>query len=172
MGDRSSKANGGKYGGGKRSEGNGTFGQDALGHKYTEQEYQDRLKELNQFSTYHYHATTVSAISGIRENGLVPSRGHLGEEVYMAKTEESAREWSESTSTGGMVVTRVKNTYLAKTDYSDYDKTKNGEGSTSMKIPTSEVQVKTADGKWINIKDAVVSYVNGKPRVVKRPKQK
>lgn len=148
----------------------GKYGSDIFGRQYTKQEYQDRLKTLNTFSDYHYHATTESALSGIKSKGIIPKRGHLGDEVYMAKTEESAVKWTTSTSTSGQVILRVNNKYLAKTDYMDYDMTKSGEGSTGMTIPAKEVEVKTSNGEWISIKDAVVSYMRGKPNIIKRPK--
>lgn len=147
------------------------YGQDELGHKYTKEEYEDRLKKLNQYEKYHYHATTESALKGIKEDGLVPKRGWAGDGVYMAKTAQSAVEWTEDTSTAGKVVIRVKNTFLAKTDYVDFDKKKSGEGVTAFAIPQEQLEVKTFDGKWIPIKDAVVSYMRGVARIIKKPKQ-
>lgn len=154
----------------ERPEGDGTYGEDQLGHKYTKEEYESRLEELNEYDKYHYHATTVNAISGIKSEGLKPHRGHAGEEVYMAKTKDSALEWAHNTSTGGTVPIRIKNTFLAKTDYLDYDKLPDGEGSTSSIIPVKELEVLTSDGKWIPIKDAVVSYSRGVPSVIRRPR--
>lgn len=163
----------GSRGAGGRPEGDGSWGQDGNGHKYTEKEYKQRLAELNEYDPYHYHATTIQGLVGIRRSGaILPNEGRLGSEVYMAKTASSALEWTADTSTGGTVLTRVSNKYLAKTDYTDYDRTKGGEGSTSRSIPISQVQVKTTAGPWISAKDAVVSWVGGKPTVIKRPKRR
>lgn len=153
-----------------KQEGDGTYGKDENGHKYTKEEYDNRLKELDEFSKYHYHATTVGAVKGIKEEGLLPSEGHFGQGVYMARTEDSAKQWTEGTSTGGNVVIRVKNTYLAKTDYMDIEPGKGGEGLSAATIPVKELEVKTAEGKWIPLKDCVVSYRRGKPYIIRRPK--
>lgn len=153
-----------------RSEGDGTYGVDQLGHKYTKEEYEERLDALNEYEKYHYHATTINAINGIKKEGLKPSIGHAGEEIYMAKTKDSALEWTSSTSTGGNVAIRVKNTFLAKTDYLDYDHSIKGEGSTSTTIPLKELEVLASNGKWIPLKDAVVSYMRGIPTIILRPK--
>ena len=150
----------------KIPEGDGTWGENQLGHKYTKAEYDKRLEELNQYGNYHYHATTESAVKGIMDKGLVPSEGHAGCEVYMAKTSDSALEWAESTSTSGKVVMRVNNEYLAKTDYLDYDKTKGGEGSTASTIPAGEIEVRTYDGRWIPLEKARLQYNRGVSRIV------
>ena len=127
---------------------------------YSKAKYEQRLKTLNEFGEYHYHATTAAGIAGMQKTGGInPSRGHMGNEVYMAKTEQAAKDWTE-TSTGGKVVVRVKNTYLAKTDYMDFDRDKNGEGSTERRIPNSVVQVKAANGNWYPID--VVQVRNGR----------
>lgn len=155
----------------KRDKNQGEYGQNALGHKYTKEEYEERLRDLNEFSKYHYHATTQRGFEGIKKDGINPSPGHAGTGVYFAKTEDSAKEWTADTSTGGQIVLRVKNTYLAKTDYMDFDRNKDGEGSTDFKIPIKEVEVKTSNGEWIPIKDAVTSWQRGKPSIIKRPKR-
>lgn len=154
----------------EKTEGDGTYGEDQLGHKYTREEYEKRLETLNEYEKYHYHATTFNAIRGIKEEGLKPSIGHSGEEVYMAKTKNSALEWTSSTSTGGTVVIRVANTFLAQTDYIDYDHNIKGEGSTSATIPLSQLEILTSDGKWIPLKDAVVSYMRGVPTIIRKPR--
>lgn len=154
----------------EKTEGDGTYGEDQLGHKYTREEYEERLETLNEYEKYHYHATTFNAIRGIKEEGLKPSIGHAGEEVYMAKTKNSALEWTSSTSTGGTVVIRVANTFLAQTDYIDYDHNIKGEGSTSATIPLSQLEILTSDGKWIPLKDAVVSYMRGVPTIIRKPR--
>ena len=167
MGGRGSSG-GKRSGGGGRPEGDGSYGQDQNGHKYTKEEYESRLKALNEYDEYHYHATTEGAFNSIRDDGLKPNRGHLGEEVYMAKTAEDALDWTAGTSTGGEIVTRVSNAYLAKTDYIDYDRTKGGEGSTSMRIPVSQVQVRTHSGSWVNIQDAALFRSGGRTFVIRR----
>lgn len=154
----------------EKTEGDGTYGENQLGHKYTREEYEERLETLNEYEKYHYHATTFNAIRGIKEEGLKPSIGHAGEEVYMAKTKNSALEWTSSTSTGGTVVIRVANTFLARTDYIDYDHDIKGEGSTSATIPLSQLEILTSDGKWIPLKDAVVSYMRGVPTIIRKPR--
>lgn len=167
MGGRGSSG-GKRSGGGGRPEGDGSYGQNENGHKYTKEEYESRLKALNEYGEYHYHATTEQAYMKIREEGLKPSLGHTGEEIYMAKTEIDALEWAEQTSTNGKIVTRVSNKYLAKTDYYDYDRARDGEGSTSMKIPVGQVQVRTNSGAWVNVQDSIMIRSGGRAFIVKQ----
>lgn len=111
-------------------------------------------KVRNSVESYKYHATTISALSGIIEKGLKPNRGHLGNAVYFANSVEDALEWTASTSTGGRTVLRVTEKYLKKLGYEEYSASESGydlaEGLAYGTIPWTEIQVKYG-GEWLSL---------------------
>ena len=126
-----------------------------------------RVAELNKTDKFRYHATTEKALSGIKENGLQPSRGMYGDGVYFAESPTKATNWADA-STGGKVVLRVDNRSLVKAGYGEF---KGDQGWTESAISSKSIEVKASNGKWIPISDAVVSYNRGQASVIKRPKR-
>lgn len=133
----------------------------------TKAEEDKRVAELDKSGHFRYHATTESAISGIKEKGLQPSRGMYGNGVYFAESSDAAQGWAES-STGGKVILRVDNRTLVKAGYGEF---KGDQGWTDTGIASSNIQIRTSKGSWIPIKDAVISYNKGTPSIIKRPKR-
>lgn len=112
----------------------------------------DKVKD--SFEVYKYHATTVSALSGIIEKGLKPNRGHLGNAVYFANNVEDALEWTSTTSTGGRTILRVTEKYLKKLGYEEYSASESGyglaEGLAYGTVPWTEIQVKYGE-EWMSL---------------------
>lgn len=115
-------------------------------------ELPERLKSIEHeeaHERYQFHATKSSSLTGIAENGLKPSAGHVGKGVYMADTEEDALEWTAETSTGGKMVLRVPEKFLEDGDYEKWaaDETGYGIAESVFKgtIPLEYIQIKVND---------------------------
>ena len=101
---------------------------------------------------YQYHATTGTAIFSIYEQGLKPNRGHAGKAIYFAPSESDALEWTETSSTGGKVLMRVKtNTLKSKYGWGLLDE---DESIASKKIKSSDIEIKSGS-KWMTLNEFV-----------------
>ena len=108
---------------------------------------------------YQYHATRRSSLVGIAEKGLKPNRGHFGKGVYLADSEEDAREWTSETSTGGKTILRVKEKFLKDGDFEKYSADESGydvsESIFKGVIPLREIEIKINNNgdedDWISL---------------------
>ena len=112
---------------------------------------------------YRYHATSMRSYHNIMDTGeLRAGRGHMGDGIYFAYNEESAKEWGTDTGSAGdnPYVLRVSTKWLEKhTNYGDIDPYVGkdgggGEGSTEGRepIPIEALEIKVGD-KWRKLKD-------------------
>lgn len=101
---------------------------------------------------YKYHATKRSSIVGIIEQGLKPSKGHVGKGVYFANNAEDALWWTSETSTGGTTLLRVSKEFLLSKGYEEYSAEESGygvaEGLINSKVPFDKIEVKVGNDWW------------------------
>lgn len=107
---------------------------------------------------YQYHATTGRAVFAIYEEGLKPNRGHAGAAVYFAPDEQGALDWTESSSTGGKTLLRVK-TQTLKDKY-DWGVIDESESTADKKISSKDIEIRTGGGNWISMKEYTQKYYN------------
>ena len=101
-----------------------------------------RLDQIRQ-QEYQYHATTGTAVWNIYEQGLKPNRGHIGRGVYFAPDEQGALEWTETSSTGGKTLLRVK-TQTLKDKYS-WGVIDESESTADKKVKTEDIEIKSGN---------------------------
>lgn len=102
---------------------------------------------------YQYHATTGQAVFSIYEQGLKTNRGHAGRGVYFAPSEEGALEWTETSSTGGKVLMRVKTKTLAE-DYG-WAPIDESESTADKKIRPEDIEIRSGGGTWMTLEEFV-----------------
>lgn len=119
---------------------------------------------------YQYHATRGTSVFSIYEQGLKPNRGHAGTGVYFAPTEKDALEWTETSSTGGKTLLRVKTSAL-KSKYA-WGVLDSLESTADKKIASKDIEIRTNSGKWLSMEEYVQKYNNSYRRWKSSRKEK
>ena len=102
---------------------------------------------------FQYHATTGRAVFSIYEEGLKPNRGHAGAGIYFAPSEDEALEWTETSSTGGTTLLRVKTETLSrKYDWGILDAS---ESTADKLISSKDIEIRLGSGEWVSMEDFV-----------------